>query len=214
VVRSVKSVGQVTSASFTPDGSLLAGIRTDDLAADIWNTETGNLVSTLHGFETTSPVVSAAFAIDGKHLVWVARNTAQVMEAVTGSLGAQMGHEDAIVQAALSPTGSVLACASAGTVDGTLVPLVQLWEPQQGTKLGILQTAGEAIGSLAFSANGRLLAVGAGNTVTLWDVAAQQPAAALTGHNGSISALAFSPDGLTLASASADGLVRLWRALP
>ena len=42
-------------------------------------------------------------------------------------------------------------------------------------------------------------------TVQLWDTTTAEPLATLTGHVNGITALAFSPDGTTLASASADG---------
>jgi len=72
-----------------------------------------------------------------------------------------------------------------------------------------------------FSPDGKLLAVSDGETdlphykvlptqIILWDVAAGAEVRRLRGHTNTIWALAFSPDGKTLASGSMDQTVKFW----
>jgi WD40 repeat protein len=64
--------------------------------------------------------------------------------------------------------------------------------------------------AIVFSPDSKTLAVAVDRAVQLWDVATSKRVARLTGHEGKVRCLAFSPDGTRLASGSYDQTVRLW----
>jgi WD40 repeat protein len=82
-----------------------------------------------------------------------------------------------------------------------------------------LTTRTNTIARVAFSPDGTTLAAALDNVVVLWDY--QHPdekppmvsnRRLLRGHDGYVSALAFAPDGRTIATVSFDGTLRFWDA--
>jgi hypothetical protein len=64
--------------------------------------------------------------------------------------------------------------------------------------------------TMAVSPDGRLMAWACENRLQVWEVVTKFKVAELVGHRKHISALAFAPDGRTLASGGFDGAILLW----
>ncbi len=64
VVSTVTAPAQFGSVAFSVDGTLLATSRLDQIAVDIWHTDTGEMEQEVTGFQTAAPVYSATFGPD------------------------------------------------------------------------------------------------------------------------------------------------------
>ena len=117
---------------------------------------------------------------------------------------------------AFSPDGKVLA---SGGHRGN----IKLWNVVTGTHKQTLTAHSWGVYSVAFSPDGQTLASGGveryiisdGEKLTtgaiyLWDAKTGQLLHRLTEHERGVASVAFSPDGITLASGSWDNTVRLW----
>jgi len=118
------------------------------------------------------------------------------------------GHNAWVVSAAFSPDGKHLATIGK---DGTTI----LWDTKSGKELIRLQGSTEpndAFGTqrIAFSLDGTKLAVADGNLIQIRDSTSGNLISTLSGHDGDVWAVAFSPDGQQIASAGFDGTARIW----
>jgi WD40 repeat protein len=184
----------------------------------IWNARTGKQLHCMHhGHGKPEIVSSVAFQPNGDLLASVSRdNTVRLWDVNTGRevhrFDAPVGHW-VDTRVAFSPDGSLLAT-------GDNANRVRIWDVNTRTEYAVLEHHQHIIRDLAFSPDGRFLATGGADidcAIRIWDVKNKRLAHHLKptkkgedGHSDVIYALAYSPDGKTLASGSVDGSVRLW----
>jgi len=138
-----------------------------------------------------------------------------VWDTVTGKKLATLQIEDCphYEQFSFSPDGRRLLATAAD--EGLLC----VWDTATGNLVGRAPSGDHYLGpSLAFSPDNTLLAIAACDLtdVSLWDLAsltklADMPHPQTMGTDCQVHDVAFSPDGTRLATAGADGALRLWR---
>ena len=122
----------------------------------------------------------------------------------TGAAVAQLrGHGGPVRALAISPDG---ATAISGSFDSTAIR----WSLTANAAEQVLRFHADAVNAVALLRDGRAATAGADGRIAIWTGGNTRPDAVLEGHTAPISALAVSPDGATLASASWDQTVRLW----
>ncbi len=86
-----------------------------------------------------------------------------------------------------------------------------LWDDRRNAEICSLDTPGAFLRSAAFSADGKLLAIGKhGNTIALWNTENGAFIGMLKGHTDEIIRTVFSFDRKFLASLSSDATIRVW----
>jgi WD40 repeat protein/tRNA A-37 threonylcarbamoyl transferase component Bud32 len=136
---------------------------------------------------------------------------AETGEEQFGLEGHRGGADNMLNTLAFSPDGRTLASARGGHLDSGEV---RLWNLRDRRKLGQLDVEVGWSGTVTFSGDGRLLAVGPGEfsrpdegrPISVWDIAGMKRLYTLPArHTRPVLALAFSPDGSRLVSGSGNG---------
>jgi WD40 repeat protein len=116
-------------------------------------------------------------------------------------------HAGAVAAVAFNPDGTVLA--SGGREDG----VVKFWDVEDGELRAETPAGSAGVGGLAWTPNGSgVVATDLAGSVRVWDTAGQPVAGPVEVDRDAIWGVDVSPDGATVAVATADDVVSLWPA--
>jgi WD40 repeat protein len=202
--------------AFSGDGGLLGSASWDNTVR-IWDFTTGEQIALL---AHPGKVRALAFSPDRRYLatgmsfepgknvvLWGAE------PGVFKKVATLDGNADGTVCMAFSSDGAILAT-------GGQDHLIRLWDVDHRTELARLSGHSQVIENLVFSPDGKWLVSVAGKDrapdqsgeIRVWDIAGSNahPVQAFSTETGSITGLAFAPDGQAFATCGGDETVKVW----
>jgi WD40 repeat protein/tRNA A-37 threonylcarbamoyl transferase component Bud32 len=210
----------ICELAFSPDGKTLVSSSKDG-TAKIWDLATGSLSRTLRD-HNVGDFGEIAFSPDGKNLASAGggERTVRLYDTATGNAIRTLRQQDAVAavntkSSASLPRTPVIFSPDGKTVasrieDGT----ISVWDAGSGSLVRSLRDTRDLgpVTSLAVSRDGTTFASAShmGQTILLWDARTGYLTRTIRGHDGPINRVAFSPDGVHVASASGDDNVNLW----
>jgi WD40 repeat protein/serine/threonine protein kinase len=145
---------------------------------------------------------SAAFMPDGKSLAAVSGNDITFWDLQSGTCSVRQKMSSSLVSITAACPDTLVAVGGC---------LLSSWDLHEGRWFTYATNEAGSFRCAAISRDGKVVACGDSHgIIKLYDRGATLPRASLAAHRTAVNALAFSPDGRTLASTSADGTVQLW----
>jgi WD40 repeat protein/serine/threonine protein kinase len=212
-------------AAFSPDATRVAFATGYERFLNVWDVRTGR---ELADHRTCRGVESLSFSPDGKHLAVIsgAPKAVRVLDVLTGQVVLELAREEprpnggrpvrtppAPYKVVFSGDGKLMA-----VID--VVGIVRVCDVRTGkvvfsTAEDTRRASNRLVGSTAFSADGKYLAIALGavnepGTVDVWDTSTARRVGTLTHHTGQMRSVAFSPNGKLLASAGMDRTIKVW----
>jgi WD40 repeat protein len=207
---------RVNCLVFAGDGMSLFSGGSDNRLLQ-WDLQTGQpLPMGLEGLRTD--VQALVISPDGKLLVSGSnsveydrqgenpayeRRPIRVWDAHSGELLRGFDYYD-VISLEFGPDGSWLAAQL--TIEPGLIDI------QTGHHIQSLPSEGyPLVTNVSVHPGGRLLGMGNGRDIRLWDIIARQSVLSLKGNQNQLYRVAFSPDGRFLGTSGVDGVLRIWQ---
>jgi WD40 repeat protein len=225
LIASVKSSGQpFNSIGFSPDGNTAVVASTEDRKVVLWDIkraiEASSQVHNDDESEAAKPDVlqsfadftqmggevwSAIFHPDGKHVLTIGGNDAQLWNLQSRSPVVRYARHGAVASAAISPDGRLVAT---GSWDRS----AKIWDANTGRAIRKLEGQHAAyVNSVDFSPDGaQLLTSSDDATACMWDVESGELVGRLSGHSDRVIGARYSPDGTRIITVSGDATARIW----
>jgi len=221
IATSAAHGGKVSALALSPNGRyLFAGDRVGTVAvlgaAKLDALHVFKVGVIYNNIETKLPIDSLALSVDGE--CWTAFGFVNgyhygFLHTGYGAEAGKISLPDYPKAGAFSPDGKVLAVGKSTVVwVDVAATLAAKWpQPRVDPKIELKPASIIVdIASMAYSADGKLLALLNRDEVLLWDVVGKRQLPSATGHAFRITAIAFSPDSKLLATTSADKTVKIW----